>query len=73
LTINSNNSLPICEYSLINHVNAGGSILKKGLTTWPLTMMALGTAVGGSFYLGAALAIRNAGPAVIISYIFKNP
>jgi L-asparagine transporter-like permease len=32
-------------------------------------MMALGTVVGGSFFLGSSVAIRTAGPAVIISYI----
>lgn len=42
----------------------------SGLTAWQLTMMALGTVVGGSFFLGSALAIQAAGPAVVISYIF---
>ncbi len=41
----------------------------KGLTAWQLTMMALGTVVGGSFFLGSAVAIRTAGPSIIISYI----
>ncbi len=41
----------------------------KGLTAVQLTMMALGTVVGGSFFLGSVVAIRAAGPAVIISYI----
>lgn len=40
-----------------------------GLTAGQLTMMALGTVVGGSFFLGSVVAIRAAGPAVIISYI----
>ncbi|NSL52488.1 amino acid permease [Calidifontibacillus erzurumensis] len=43
--------------------------MKSGLSTWQLTMLALGTVVGGSFFLGSAVAIRSAGPAVIISYI----
>ncbi|WP_202709807.1 amino acid permease [Sporosalibacterium faouarense] len=42
----------------------------KGLTAVQLAMMALGTVVGGSFFLGSAVAIRSAGPSVIISYIF---
>ncbi|KUO58957.1 MAG: amino acid permease [Gracilibacter sp. BRH_c7a] len=41
----------------------------KGLTAVQLTMMALGTVVGGSFFLGSVVAIQAAGPAVIISYI----
>jgi L-asparagine transporter-like permease len=41
----------------------------KGLSVWQLTMMALGTVVGGSFFLGSAVAIRAAGSAVIISFI----
>lgn len=41
----------------------------KGLSAWQLTMMALGTVVGGSFFLGSAVAIRAAGPAVILSYM----
>jgi len=41
----------------------------KGLSAWQLTMMALGTVIGGSFFLGSAVAIRTAGPAVIISYL----
>jgi len=43
---------------------------QKGLSAWQLTMMALGTVIGGSFFLGSAVAIRAAGPAVILSYIF---
>lgn len=42
---------------------------EKGLTAWQLTMMALGCVIGGSFFLGSAVAIRAAGPAIIISYI----
>ncbi|MDS1029289.1 amino acid permease [Bacillota bacterium LX-D] len=41
----------------------------KGLTAVQLAMMALGTVVGGSFFLGSVVAIRAAGPAVVISYI----
>ncbi|PLR81265.1 amino acid permease [Bacillus sp. V33-4] len=43
--------------------------MEKGLSAWQLAMMALGTVVGGSFFLGVSLAVRTAGPAVIISYI----
>lgn len=41
----------------------------KGLSVWQLTMLALGTVIGGSFFLGSAVAIKSAGPAVVISYI----
>ncbi|MDP4091555.1 MAG: amino acid permease [Bacillota bacterium] len=41
----------------------------KGLSAWQLTMMALGTVIGGSFFLGSSVAIHAAGPAIIISYI----
>ncbi|HWR42410.1 amino acid permease [Sporomusa sp.] len=41
----------------------------EGLSAWQLAMMALGTVIGGSFFLGSAVAIRAAGPAIIISYV----
>jgi len=41
----------------------------KGLSAWQLTMMALGTVIGGSFFLGSSLAIHAAGPSILISYI----
>lgn len=40
-----------------------------GLTVWHLTMLALGTVVGGSFFLGSAIAIRAAGPGILISFL----
>jgi L-asparagine transporter-like permease len=33
-------------------------------------MMALGCVVGGSFFIGSSVAIRAAGPAILLSYIF---
>ncbi len=42
---------------------------EKGLSAWQLTMMALGCVIGGSFFLGSAVAVKAAGPAIIISYI----
>lgn len=41
----------------------------KGLSSWQLTMMALGTVIGGSFFLGSSVAISAAGPAVLFSFI----
>jgi AAT family amino acid transporter len=43
---------------------------KSGLNAWQLTMLTLGTVVGGSFFLGSAIAIRAAGPSIIIGFIF---
>ncbi|WP_409305067.1 amino acid permease [Peribacillus sp. SCS-155] len=43
--------------------------MEKGLSAWQLAMMALGTVVGGSFFLGVSLAVHTAGPSVILSYI----
>ncbi|KJS12816.1 MAG: amino acid permease [Desulfotomaculum sp. BICA1-6] len=40
-----------------------------GLSAWQLTMLALGTVVGGSFFLGSSIAIRAAGPAILLSFI----
>lgn len=41
----------------------------QGLTAWQLTMLALGTVIGGSFFLGSAVAIKAAGPGIIINFI----
>ena len=41
----------------------------KGLSAWQLTMMALGTVIGGSFFIGSSVAIHAAGPSVLISFI----
>ncbi len=40
-----------------------------GLSSVQLTMMALGTVIGGSFFLGSAVSIHSAGPSILISYI----
>jgi len=42
---------------------------EKGLSAWQLTMMALGTIIGGSFFLGSSVAISAAGPSVLIAYV----
>lgn len=42
---------------------------RKGLSAWQLTMMALGTVIGGSFFLGSSIVIHAVGPSIIISYI----
>lgn len=40
-----------------------------GLSAGQLTMLALGTVIGGSFFLGSAVAIRAAGPSILLAYI----
>lgn len=42
---------------------------EKGISTFHLTMLALGTVVGGSFFLGSGVAIKAAGPSIILSYL----
>jgi L-asparagine transporter-like permease len=45
---------------------------RKGLSAWQLTMMALGSVIGGSFFLGSSVAINAAGPAILLSYILAG-
>jgi len=42
---------------------------EKGLSTFQLTMMTLGTVVGGSFFLATSIAIKAAGPSIILAFI----
>ncbi|MDF2534616.1 MAG: amino acid permease [Bacillales bacterium] len=44
----------------------------KGLSAWQLTMMALGSVIGGSFFLGSSIVIQAAGPSILISYILAG-
>ncbi|OOM80754.1 amino acid permease [Clostridium sp. BL-8] len=41
----------------------------NGLSAGHLTMMALGSIIGGSFFLGSSVAINAAGPSIVISYV----
>jgi L-asparagine transporter-like permease len=43
---------------------------EKGLSAIQLTMLALGTVIGGSFFLGSSVAIHAAGPAILLAFIF---
>lgn len=45
---------------------------RQGLSAWHLTMMALGSVIGGSFFLGSSVAINAAGPSIIITYILSG-
>ncbi len=42
---------------------------EKGLSVWQLVMLALGTVIGGSYFLGSSVAINAAGPAILIGFI----
>lgn len=42
---------------------------KKGLGALQLTMLALGTVIGGSFFLGSSVAIHAAGPSILLGFI----
>lgn len=44
-------------------------VKNQGLSVWHLIMLALGTVIGGSFFLGSGIAIRTAGPGVLIAYV----
>jgi L-asparagine transporter-like permease len=58
--------------NLTNYLEWGLRLMKKknkGLTAGHLTMMALGSVIGGSFFLGSSVAIHAAGPAILLSYI----
>ncbi|RDU21967.1 amino acid permease [Anaerosacchariphilus polymeriproducens] len=41
----------------------------NGLSAGQLTMMALGTVIGGSFFLGSSVAVKATGPSIILTYI----
>ncbi|PXV93837.1 L-asparagine transporter-like permease [Lachnotalea glycerini] len=63
----------VCFFNNTTNKNSKGFDLmedeKKGLTAGHLTMMALGTVIGGSFFLGSSVAIQSTGPSIILSYI----
>ncbi len=42
---------------------------KNGLSAFQLTMLTLGTVIGGSFFLGSSIAIKAAGPSIILGFI----
>lgn len=44
--------------------------LSRQLSERQVSMMAIGSAIGTGLFLGSALAVRTAGPGVIVSYIF---
>lgn len=42
---------------------------RKGISAPRLAMMALGTVIGGSFFLGSTVALKAAGPGIVVSYL----
>ena len=50
--------------------NNNSHAAKGGISAGHLTMLALGTVIGGSFFLGSSVAINAAGPSIILAYIF---
>ncbi len=46
--------------------------LSRELSERQVSMMAIGSAIGTGLFLGSALAVRTAGPGVILSYIFAS-
>ena len=46
--------------------------LARKLTERQMSMIAIGGAIGTGLFLGSALAVRTAGPGVILSYIFTS-
>lgn len=45
---------------------------KTGITTRDLVFLTLGSVVGGSFFLGSSIAIRAAGPSIIIAFLLAG-
>jgi len=43
--------------------------LHRGLTSWQVAMIGLGSTIGTGLFLGSALSVKLAGPAVIVSFL----
>src|SRR5699024_301564 len=52
--------------------SAGSGSLGSGLKTRHITMMGLGSAIGAGLFLGSGEGIAQAGPAVLLSYLFAG-
>ncbi len=60
--------IPVLErHAQIVHSEQG---LARKLSERQMSMIAIGGAIGTGLFLGSALAVRTAGPGVILSYIF---
>lgn len=61
--------LKVCNHIFGLQIGGLMNTQEKGLSALQLTMMALGSVIGGSFFLGSAVAIYSAGPSIVLSYI----
>ena len=43
--------------------------LNRTLTSWQLTMIGLGSAIGTGLFMGSGISISYAGPGVLLSYV----
>jgi len=43
--------------------------LHRGLTSWQVAMIGLGSTIGTGLFLGSALSVKLAGPAVLVSFL----
>ncbi len=63
-------SAPLPDYR--EQIIANEQGLARQLSEGQLSMIAIGGAIGTGLFLGSALAVRAAGPGVILSYIFAS-
>ncbi len=64
------NPLPVPEHHASVVANEQG--LARKLSERQMSMIAIGGAIGTGLFLGSALAVRTAGPGVILSYVFTS-
>ena len=63
---------PVPQFELHAQAVANEQGLVRKLTERQMSMIAIGGAIGTGLFLGSALAVRTAGPGVILSYIFTS-
>jgi L-asparagine transporter-like permease len=68
----ANPSPPVVTAAPQSHIDvvANERGLSRQLSERQVSMMAIGSAIGTGLFLGSALAVRTAGPGVILSYVF---
>src|SRR5580704_3035223 len=63
---------PVPQFELHAQAVANEQGLVRKLTERQMSMIAIGGAIGTGLFLGSALAVRTAGPGVILSYVFTS-